>query len=270
MAAPHRIALIGLSDAERAAVTACLQLLSAERVPRYTLVSPFDDAEFVIADAEHTPSVKLVLATERLKRALWVGTPPPLGSVAVVDRPLDVKHLLRELDALVAQTLPAPLLAPADAATEGWAGEDRRRTPLPPQPEPPARTALLVDDSEIALRFLETRLQRFGLLMDRALTSNRAIELMAQRHYDFVFLDLELGNASTLDGLALCQHIKRQAGEGAEAPTVVMVTAHAAEADRVRGTLAGADAYLGKPLDEVALQRLLLRHGLKPRAAPAA
>ena len=37
--------------------------------------------------------------------------------------------------------------------------------------------------------------------------------------------------------------------------------------DRVRGGLAGCDGYLGKPLDEVELQRMLLRHGLKPRAA---
>lgn len=274
MAAPFRIALIGLSETERQTLTATLRLLAADRVPRYELVGPFDEAEFVVADAEHTPSVKLVLATERLARTLWVGTPPPLGSVGVVDRPLDVKHLLRELDALVAQTAPmaptpgaaATPTAPADPA---WHGDDRRRSPPPAtQPGPAAPTALLVDDSEIALRFLETRLQRFGLLMDRALSANRAIELMAQRHYDFVFLDVELGPESTLDGLALCRHIKQQQAARDAAPAVVLVSAHAGESDRVRGNLAGADGYLGKPLDEVALHRLMLRHGLTPRALP--
>jgi CheY-like chemotaxis protein len=48
-----------------------------------------------------------------------------------------------------------------------------------------------------------------------------------------------------------------------------MVSAHAEESDRARGMLAGADAYLGKPLDEVDLQRLLLRLGLKQAAAAA-
>ena len=53
-----------------------------------------------------------------------------------------------------------------------------------------------------------------------------------------------------------------------------MVSAHHSELDRVRGTLAGCDAYLGKPLQAAELERLLLRQGLKPppptpRAPPA-
>lgn len=276
-AAPYQVAFIGLSDAERATITATLRLLPDDRTPRYVLTPVFDDADFVIADAEHTPSVKLVLATERLRFALWVGTPAPMGSVAVVDRPLDARHLLRELDALVAQGRAqpraggtrAPLQSVHLEARPGWDGSDRRREPPEPPAEKPAPTALLVDDSEIALRFLETRLQRWGLVMDRALSSGRAIELLAQRRYDLVFLDLELGPGSDLDGLALCQHIKRTADRAGAPSAVVMVSAHATESDRARGNLAGADAYLGKPLDEVELQRLLLRQGLKPAASAA-
>lgn len=138
---------------------------------------------------------------------------------------------------------------------------------MPAASSPPAPTALLVDDSEIALRFLETHLQRFGLVMERALSSGRAIELLSQRHYDFVFLDVDLGTASDLDGLALCRHIKRHPGAGSTSTSAVfMVSAHASEVDRVRGTLAGCDAYLGKPLDAMELQRILLRQGLKPGA----
>lgn len=275
MSAPYQVAFIGLTDAERASLTATLRLLPQDRTPRYELTPVFDDADFVIADAEHTPSVKLVLATERLRMALWVGTPPPMGSAAVVDRPLDARHLLRELDALVAQghSRPRPrgteaLLVGADNR-DNWDGSNRRRLAAAPAPEKPAPTALLVDDSEIALRFLETRLQRFGLVMDRALSSGRAIELLAQRSYDLVFLDVELGDTSDLDGLALCQHIKRSSGTAGAPSAVFMVSAHAAESDRARGSLAGADGYLGKPLDEVELQRLLLRQGLKAAASAA-
>jgi hypothetical protein len=46
------------------------------------------------------------------------------------------------------------------------------------------------------------------------------------------------------------------------------VTAHVGELERVRGTLAGCDAFLGKPLDEASLDRLLTRHGLA-RKEPA-
>ena len=50
-----------------------------------------------------------------------------------------------------------------------------------------------------------------------------------------------------MDGLALCRHIKRMPRK-ARPPVVAMVSAHATQTDRVRGSLAGCDAYLGKPL----------------------
>jgi CheY-like chemotaxis protein len=172
-----------------------------------------------------------------------------MGSVAVVDRPLDPAALHEALHALLPRAAP----------------------PAAPAAPPPPRRALLVDDSEIALRFLETRLQRWGLQMDRALSGNRAIELMAgELPYDFVFIDVELGPRSALDGFALAQHIRRQHRREPTPPVLVMVSAHASPSHRARGQLAGCDAYLAKPLDEVELQRLLLRHGLKPRAGAAA
>jgi CheY-like chemotaxis protein len=132
----------------------------------------------------------------------------------------------------------------------------------------PLRRALLVDDSEIALRFLETRLQRWGLLIDRATGSDRALELLAAGPpYDFVFVDVELGPQSPLDGFALAQHLRRQDRRDTAPPVLVFVSAHASPAHRARGQHVGCDAYLAKPLGEVELQRLLLRHGLKPRAA---
>ncbi len=247
MSEPIRLALVGLSDAERAMVAAV-----AASLPGVGLVQDIDRAQFLVADAEHTPSVKLVLAAEKLKRTLWVGTPPPMGSVAVVDRPLVAEAVQAALMALLPVPVPVPVPVP---------------DPAPAAP-PPLQRALLVDDSEVALRFLETRLQRWGLVMDRALGSNRAIELLAaEEPYDFVFIDVELGPQSTLDGFALAQHIRRQHRREPVPPVLVFVSAHASPSHRARGQLAGGDAYLAKPLDEVELQRLLLRHGLKPRAA---
>ena len=292
MPSVYRVAFLGLRDSERQGIVACLRLASA-RGPRYELTSLLDEASLLIADAEHPASVQVVVATEMLGRTLFIGPSAPAGAAACMPRPIDPQHLLRELDALL--TDPAAPAAPADVprpvavlpqqdaqdsavdlllelpAAAAQRGEsatravDRRRA----VPEEPAPTALLVDDSEIALRFLESRLQRWGLVMDRALASGRAIELMSKRRYDFVFLDVELGTQSDLDGLALCQHIRRQQDRLLTPSVVIMVSAHASQMDRVRGGLAGCNGYLGKPLDEVELQRLLLRQGLKPRAADA-
>lgn len=311
MSTRHRVALLGLLDHERKAITTCLRQLSG-RVPCYELALRLDDAELLIADGAHSPSVQLVVATERLARTLFVGTEPPEDAAAFMPRPVDVQRLLQGLDALLArsgdeaavaalaarqrpaepvvavvQQQPAPAPTPSPPASQPQPRKlapapstrlpaSRRLVqapapaPAPPAPEPPPLTALLIDDSELALHFLELRLQPWGLVTERAMTSGRAIELLAKHNYDFVFLDVELGLSSDLDGLALCQHIKRhQDASAALSSAVFLVSAHCTEADRVRGRLAGCDAFLGKPLNELELQRLLLRHGLKARVQPA-
>ena len=95
--------------------------------------------------------------------------------------------------------------------------------------------------------------------------------MLAHRAYAVVFLDIELGPASDLDGLALCQHIKRlhrHAGSRTE-PVVVMLSAHHGEVDRARGALAGCDGYLGKPLDDDLLHSMLRHHGVLRTDKPA-
>jgi len=85
--------------------------------------------------------------------------------------------------------------------------------PLRPAPEtpvePPPPRALLVDDSELARHFLARLLQPWGVVCDQAPASQQALVHLAERDYDFIFLDLELGPDSDLDGLTLCQRIKR-------------------------------------------------------------
>lgn len=241
-----RIALLGFSDFERDALASCFRL-AIHRLPAYLSVAQLGLADFAVVDADQATAVQSVLDAGRLADAVCIGSHAPAGAAAWIKRPIDPQHVIRELDALV-----AALEAPA--------------TPVRPQAATgPAPSALLVDDSELALHFLRQRLQRFAVKTEFASTSAKAIEMMARRDYDFVFLDVELGRDSEFDGLTLCQHIRRQHRHPAGPPaTVVMVSAHHSELDRVRGSLAGCDAYLGKPLDEVELDRLMRRHGFNP------
>ncbi|MBE7419653.1 MAG: response regulator [Ideonella sp.] len=125
---------------------------------------------------------------------------------------------------------------------------DRVEAPKPgAKPKDTRCDALLVDDSEIALRFLEIKLGELGLRSRTATTSDDALAQLAQHDFTYVFVDVELGQHSRMDGLALCRHIKR-AAHNKRAPLVALVSAHASQTDRVRGSLAGCDAYLGKPL----------------------
>lgn len=328
MSLKFRVAFLGFTEFERSALGSYFRL--ANREPRYVQVQMLTDADFLVADADHGPSVQLVVATDRMAETVFIGSQAPPGTVAWMMRPIDALHVVRELDAMVTvqragasqhgaggtrvvprrrpmqlppATLPpqpAPAPTDADGADEQpplQLREDLRPPaseslleravsaappvlPVPPMSRrmasakaaaalaqaslapPPALSprALIVDDSAIAQRYLEIRLLRWGLVVDRADNSARANDLMLRHSYDLVFLDVELGPDSELDGLALCQQIKHSVA--AMNVTVVMISAHHSELDRVRGALAGCDAYLGKPLDQAELDRLLLRQGL--------
>ncbi len=308
LAKTYRVALLGFSDFERGALASYFRLAGG-RVPHYEHVQMLTDADYLIADADHMPSVQLVLATERLDETVFIGAQAPPGCKAWMSRPIDPLHVLRELDAMVMidsefaspvyfddlgrdaiagpagsvakprvawpPSVPAPPSAAAGAPQACVRAAARTaptaRSRPPPSVPAPARAplrALLVDDSEIAQRFLEMRLQPWGLQIERAADSRTALEKLALRGYDMVFLDVELGPDSELDGLALCQAIKRS--PVSVGSVVILVSAHHGELDRVRGALAGCDAYLAKPLDDAELARLLVRQGLKaPTASPA-
>ena len=310
---PLRVAFLGFSDFERSALASYFRL-TTNREPRYEPVYTLTDAELLVADADHAPSVQLVLVTERLEQTVFIGSHAPEGAAAAMLRPIDALHVMRALDAMVgvapsAEPAPAvvvpaprpPTAAPPTAAsgtTHSVIGAVMAKSsapiapPAPPAPSarpvplappvsrapralaapeligpPPPPRALLVDDSPIALRFLETRLKPWGLRTDRVNTSAQALQQLAERSYDLVFLDLELGPDSELDGLALCRQIKRTAA--ALNATLVMVSAHHSEVDRARGSLAGCDAYLSKPLKDTDLTQLLRRQGL-PQPRPDA
>ena len=270
-ATTYTVALLGFSEFERTALTSYFRLAQG-RATQYLLVPQLSAADFVIADADHAASVQLVTAIERLGATVFIGLNAPAGSVAWMQRPIDALHVTRELDAMVSlDGRPAAAAANEAQKPRPMAGPAPGQSPIeeasgavalsPGPPLPPRPRALLVDDSEVALRYLELRLRRFGLVTDLAADSKTALELLAQHNHDFVFLDVELGQASELDGLALCRHIKHLAATLQS--VVVMLSAHHREIDRVRGALAGCDAYLAKPLNENELERLLLRHGLK-------
>jgi len=249
-----RVALLGFSEFERATLASYFRLAGRGDVV-YETVTAGDDSEFVLADADHAPSVQLVRVTDRQAQTVFIGSHPPAGAHAWTMRPIDPRQVVRELDGLRLQAGGAAA-RPVAAAAPGPAVAPPALAPAAPPP-----SALLVDDSAIARRFLQTRLQPWGLAVEGVDRSDRALERLARRHYDFVFVDVELGADSELDGLALCQHIRRH--HPLAASTVVMVSAHHGELDRVRGMLAGCDAYLGKPLDAAELERLLSRQGLR-------
>jgi CheY-like chemotaxis protein len=113
------------------------------------------------------------------------------------------------------------------------------------------RPVLVVDRSSIARKFLTQRLGALGYTAHAAEDGEEALEMIEQQAYTIIFSEVSLSPQGGLDGLRLCQAIKQKPDHPmGVAPAVVMVTGLRGPSDRVRGSLAGCDAYLTKPLTE--------------------
>jgi two-component system, cell cycle response regulator len=113
------------------------------------------------------------------------------------------------------------------------------------------RAVLAVDPSPIARKFLAQRLEGMGYQVHTAETGERALAMLGQHAFVIVFTEFVLGAAPVMDGLALCEAVKRRRDHprGVE-PAVVVAAGRISSSDRVRASLVGCDALLTKPLAE--------------------
>ncbi|GCD88248.1 adenylate/guanylate cyclase domain-containing response regulator [Nocardioides sp. LS1] len=103
---------------------------------------------------------------------------------------------------------------------------------------------LVVDDQPANIRLLEAILAPRGYTVLTAASGEEALEVIATSDVDLVLLDIVMPG---LDGYEVCRRIREQA-DTAYLP-VVMVTASGDE-QKVRALEAGADDFLGKPVNQ--------------------
>lgn len=107
---------------------------------------------------------------------------------------------------------------------------------------------LVVDDVLPNIKLLEARLTAEYFDVLTAMHGLDALRICAEGRCDIVLLDVMMPG---MDGFEVCRRLKADPAT-AHIP-VVMVTALDQPADRVRGLEAGADDFLTKPVDEIAL-----------------
>lgn len=101
---------------------------------------------------------------------------------------------------------------------------------------------LVVDDEPDALEILGFKLKEAGYAPLFAKDGSRAISMARDERPALIVLDLMLPE---VDGLEVCKILRRDAATAAI--PILMLTARAAEMDRVIGLELGADDYVTKP-----------------------
>jgi len=107
---------------------------------------------------------------------------------------------------------------------------------------------LVVDDVLANVRLLEAKLSAEYFDVVTAMNGVDALDAVSSARPDIVLLDVMMPG---LDGIEVCRRIK--ANPATQHVPVIMVTALDQPEDRVRGLEAGADDFLTKPVNDVAL-----------------
>ena len=203
------------------------------------------------------------LSPSALSAAVAPSTSTTRANLRVVPNP---SPLAASLPA-AARIADAPMVPPPTAPVPAAAAPAPAPLPLPP-PMPVAPTAaptprheehnfrvLAVDDSPLMRTFLQNKLQPYGISPEFASSGEEALFKISKQHFDMIFLDVMLPG---MDGYDVCKMIKKNKDNSLM--KVVMLTSKDKTFDKIRGTMAGCDGYLTKPVDEMKLRAIIERH----------
>jgi CheY-like chemotaxis protein len=251
-----------LSDKPAAEKTATEKTAAEKPAPEKTA------SERILASAAAlVPSGVTPLSPSALSAA--VAPANTRANLRVVPNPSPLAASLPSAAAAAARIAEAPMVPPPTAPITVTVPTIATQPMAPPTPVAPvAPTAvptprheehqfrvLAVDDSPLMRTFLQNKLQPYGISPEFASSGEEALFKISKQHFDMIFLDVMLPG---MDGYDVCKMIKKNKDNSLM--KVVMLTSKDKTFDKIRGTMAGCDGYLTKPVDELKLRAIIERH----------
>ena len=291
-----KLLLVGFAPFEKARFEYFFKMFG-RRDTLYKIVPDVAQAQVLMVNCDNPTAVQWANASvSPPQKALFIGAPDPSGKWPAAPRPIKLTTVLGLLDLLtMANKMVAQHSAPVRDEASIMAVPVTAAVPVMSVPSVPIKSGsvrqgsggkgnsdfaassflglgtapapltsaqqfddiLVVDDSDIALKFMRNRLSRYGFRAELVKSGEEAMTRVATESYKFVFLEVMMEG---LDGYQTCRAIKQRKYISAKPPIVVMLTSRGGSIDKIRGGLAGCDAYLTKPLNEVELLKVLSKY----------
>lgn len=226
----YRVGMLGLPEVEQR-VLKSVGRISSNRACAYefldvALEGQGQQQDVLLVDGDSPQAVQSWEAAYSNEPTVFITTTEVAGQT-FLKRPLLGARLLTLLDEMVEKLQDAP--ADVEIAVEEGQG---------------SRVALVVDDSPTVRKHIELGLASLGLTVHVAETGEEALDLLSTNQYDIVFLDVVLPG---VDGYDVCKTIKKN--KNTKHIPVIMLTGKSSTFDRIKGSLAGCDTYLTKPVE---------------------
>ena len=260
------VAILGFSEREQR-VLQTLFSMSSTRNPSFTpyVFSREVPADMVMLDADNPRAVNGWHAYQRVhaqRARIPVVTlarqKPDLPGIYFLARPVMATRLLALLEKIACEDLGyKPVLAielesRANDATFAEESKSQNQDNNNGQDANGSVAALVVDDSLPVRIQMKMALERLANHVDFAESGEEAIKLLAENHYNLVFLDVILPG---VDGYEICKAIKQD--PNMRDTPVIMLTSNSSPGDRVKGKLAGCDTYLIKPVRDSVFEEVV-------------
>ncbi len=197
---------------------------------------------------------------------VWVRSTPEQGSDFHLDLPLPRELKLRlQVEPSPLRVSPPPLAGRPDADPQPTLPLSPA-TPLPAGPpagdDPPADAnrksrVLVVEDNVTNAELIRSYLTIMGCETDHAANGEIGVERVEAFRPDLVLMDVQM---PVMDGIEATRRIQARRERNLPVPPIVMVTALASAADRMRAFEAGASDYLTKPFTMREFTETVTRH----------